>query len=145
MLRGLPGSGKSMLAIQYVMKGYKRVNLDDLRLMIDNGMYTKQNEQYIQDVAQTMTILALQSKLDVIYDSVNLNPYHVKWAKNVAAQLNAELEIIDVDTPLEVCIARDLDRSKGRVGKEVIMNIYNKYVVDGVFPDVGPTTKYVNF
>lgn len=134
VLRGLPASGKSTLAAQLVMQGFKRVNFDDLRLMIDNGFYTKQNEKYIVDVAQTMAALALQSGYNVVFDNTNFNPFHIKWARSLAKELNAELEIQDVITPLEVCIERDLNRNQGRVGRDVIIKMHNKWFVNGKFP-----------
>lgn len=136
MLRGLPASGKSTQALKLVMQGYKRVNADDLRLMVDNGMYSKANEKYITDVMQTMAALALQSGLNVVYDNTSLNPFHVKWARALCRDLRCELEIVDMKTPLDICIQRDLERTKGRVGKDVIMKMYNRYFINGEFPKV---------
>lgn len=136
LLRGLPASGKSTYSAQLVLQGYKRINADDLRVMVDNGSYSKANEKYITDVMQTMAALALQSGLNVVYDNTNFNPFHVRWAKALARDLRCELEIVDIKTPLEVCILRDLERTKGRVGKDVIMKIYNRYFINGQFPTV---------
>lgn len=136
ILRGLPGSGKTTHSIKYVQMGYKRISLDDLRNMIDNGQYSKANEKYIQDLAQTAIALALQSGLNVIYDATNLNSYHIKWAKVLCRDTRTELEIINIDTPLDICILRDLERNVGRVGRDVIMRMYNRYFVNGEFPGV---------
>lgn len=136
MLRGLQGSGKSVYALKLVKQGFKRINGDDLRLAIDNGVYSKQNERYIVDVMQTMATLALQSGLNVVMDNTNLNPYWVKWAKSLCKDTRSELEIVDINTPLDVCIERDLQRTKGRVGKDVIMKMYNKYFINGKLPEV---------
>lgn len=136
LLRGLPASGKSTYSAQLVMQGYKRINADDLRVMVDNGSYSKANEKFITDVMQTMAALALQSGLNVVYDNTNFNPFHVRWAKALCRDTRSELEIVDIKTPLEVCITRDLERTKGRVGKDVIMKIYNRYFVNGQFPPV---------
>lgn len=136
ILRGLPASGKSVHAMSLVKQGYKRVNMDDLRLSIDNGFYSKQNEKYIQDVHQTMITLALQNNLNVVSDNVNLNPYHIKFAKSICKDTRSELEIIDLKTPIAICISRDLVRTSGRVGKDVIMKMYNRYFINGEFPGV---------
>jgi predicted kinase len=135
ILRGLPCSGKTTYAAQLVLKGYKRVNHEDLRVMVDNGIYSKQNENYIVDVAQTMVALALQNNLDVVYDNYNLNSYIIKWAKSLCRDLRAEIEIVNFDTPLDVCIKRDLDRNKGRVGRDVILKMKDKYFLNDKFPD----------
>ena len=46
MTKGLPASGKSTWAKQYLddNPGTKRVNKDDLRAMLDNGKWSKRNE-----------------------------------------------------------------------------------------------------
>lgn len=136
LLRGLPASGKSTHALKLVMQGYKRVNADDLRLMVDNGNYTKANEKYITDVMQTMAALALQGGFSVVVDNTNFNPFHIKYFKALCRDLRAELEIVDIKTPLEVCIQRDLERTKGRVGKDVITKMYNRWFINGEFPKV---------
>ena len=45
ILKGLPASGKSTYAKELVSKGWKRVNKDDLRSMIDGGKWSKKNEE----------------------------------------------------------------------------------------------------
>ena len=136
LLRGLPASGKSTHALKLVMQGYKRINADDLRLMIDNGNYSKTNEKYVTDVCQTMAALALQERLNVVVDNTNFNPFHVKYFKALCRDTRSELEIVDINTPLDICIQRDLERTKGRVGKDVIMKMYNRWFVNGQFPKV---------
>jgi len=136
VLRGLPASGKSTYAARLVMEGYKRINADDLRLMVDNGIYSRQNEKFIVDIMQTMAALAIQSGFNVVYDNTNFNPWHIRWARSLAKETNAELQIIDIDTPLSVCLERDLQRTKGRVGKEVIMKMYTKWFVNDKFPEI---------
>ncbi len=136
VLRGLPASGKSWTAVQYVMKGFKRVNADDLRNSIDNGVYSKDGERYLFKIMSIMIKEALKDGYSVIYDNTNFNPYHIKTCRQIAEQLKVELEIIDIDTPLAVCLERDLQRSVGRVGKEVIMRMYNKWFKDGIFPPI---------
>ncbi len=137
ILRGLPASGKSTYAAQLAMKGFKRVNKDDLRMISTDGIYSKETERYINSVAEAMIRMALQSGLDVVSDNTNLNRYHLQFAKAICKDTKSELEIIDFDTPLETCLQRDLERTHGRVGKQVIMHMYNKYFKDGKFPEKG--------
>src|SRR5207245_9019847 len=49
LLKGLPASGKSTYAKELVLKGWKRVNKDDLRAMIDNGKWSHSNEDIIKE------------------------------------------------------------------------------------------------
>lgn len=136
ILRGLPASGKSTTAAQLVMRGYKRVNADDLRLSIDNGIWTKDNEKTINDLMCIMVDEFLHRGYNVVLDNTNLNPYKVKIALDIAKEQRAEVEILDITTPLDVCLERDLARTQGRVGKEVILNMYNKWCKDGKFPEI---------
>jgi predicted kinase len=137
ILRGLPASGKTVYSMSYVRQNYKRINLDDLRNMIDNGVYSKSNEAYITDLAQTATALALQSGFNVIFDACNLNPYHIKFAKALCRDTRSTLDIIDIKTPLDICIARDLARNYGRVGRDVIIKMHSRWVdSNGEFPPI---------
>lgn len=136
ILRGLPASGKSVTALGYVQKGYKRINADDLRQSIDNNFYSKANEKFINDLMNHMLRTFLSSGYNVVLDNTNLNPYKVKIATDIANSCKAQVEILDINTPLVVCLQRDLDRTQGRVGKEVIMALYNKWFVDGKLPDL---------
>ena len=135
VLRGLPGSGKTTFAKQLVDRfGYKRFNKDDLKEMLDNGFYSRKNEAFITEVMYTMITMALKNKFDVIVDNVNFHPYHLRRCTDIAEKSEAELVIHNFEASLEVCIERDLQRTKGRVGKETIEKIYNKWFVDGKFP-----------
>ena len=58
MTRGLPASGKSTWAKEQVIASggrTKRVNKDDLRAMIDNSVWSKQNEKNILAVRDFIT------------------------------------------------------------------------------------------
>ena len=56
MLKGLPASGKTTRAKQMVELGVKRVNRDELRLMVDSGVYNKDNERLIRKIAENTLI-----------------------------------------------------------------------------------------
>lgn len=128
MMKGLPGSGKSTLAKEkYVSKGFKRVNKDDLRAMLDNSKWSKNNENFI--LAQRNAIIsdALMSGRSVVCDDTNLEPKHEEKLRRLAQDLGAKFVIDYVDTPYEECIKRDLNRLNS-VGETVIRRMYRKYV-----------------
>jgi predicted kinase len=139
VLRGLQASGKSTRAASLVMfEGYKRVNKDDMRAMIDNKVYSKPNERFITETMMLMIDFALQEGYSVVSDNTNFDPWLIQQYREVAAHNGAELIIEDINTPLEVCIERDFQRTHGRVGKDVIMKTYNKWFKDGKFPGIPP-------
>jgi predicted kinase len=61
--KGLPGSGKSTWAKKLIDDHpgqYKRINKDDLRAMLDNGKFSKQNEDFVLEVRNQILLMALQ-------------------------------------------------------------------------------------
>jgi len=127
MLKGLPASGKSTYAKQLEKQGWLRVNKDDLRLELHDGVWSKKNEKEIIKVRNERIIAALQKGSNVVVDDTNFAPIHGKELSRIAEQHNASFEIKFFDIPLETCIERDKNRT-ATVGKEVIMGMYNKYL-----------------
>lgn len=128
MLKGLPASGKSTWAKEQVKlsKGKtKRVNKDDLRAMIDDGEWSKENEKFILSVRDSIIVDALFQHKNIIVDDTNLAPKHEKDLRHIAEELDAEFEIKWFDTPLAECIRRDMLRPNP-VGKKVIRRFYEQ-------------------
>jgi len=126
MLKGLPASGKSTWAKE---QKAKRVNKDDLRAMIDNSKWSKENEKLIIALRDDITFSILEGGLDVIVDDTNFSPAHEKRLREIAEQANADFEVKFFDTPYEECVIRDLQRPNP-VGKKVIRRMYeaNKHL-----------------
>lgn len=134
ILRGLPGSGKTTNALQFVKRGFKRISEADLRWSIDDGSLSKSNNLLLNEIQHIIITICLQSNYSVILDNCNLNPNDYKYVRFLAQEYRADLEFINFDTPLSICLERDLERTHGRVGKDVIMSLYNTYFKDGKFP-----------
>jgi predicted kinase len=132
ILRGLPGSGKSTWAKDYVERnaGWLRVNKDDLRSMFHDGVWSKQNESIVLAARDSIIVTALQGGVNVIVDDTNFNSRHVSEITELAKQYNAYVEVKDFDVDLDVCLARNAERSgKARVPDKVILDMYEKYVL----------------
>lgn len=133
MLQGLPASGKSTWAKEQVQKGngrVKRVNKDDLRSMIDNGNWSKENEKFILTMRNVLVSQALYSdSIDtVIVDDTNLEPKHEEVLRQIAVSFGARFERETFfHIPLLVCVERDAKREKP-VGAEKIRSMYQKYL-----------------
>lgn len=126
---GLPASGKSTWSKQYIKDNpdFKRINNDDLRNMMDNGKYSKENEKFLGLVRNNMISLAIQEGFNVILDNTNLNPYILKSLRAKYSSV-ADIEIKDfTDVSLEECIKRDSLRDD-KVGADVITKMYNDYI-----------------
>lgn len=129
--KGLPGSGKSTWAKQYVDQfpnAVKRINKDDLRAMLDNSGHSKDMEKFVLEVRDSIILLALKNGKHVIVDDTNLAPKHEAHIRELVKGL-AEVEIKDfTHVPIDVCIQRDLERQKS-VGEKVIRSMYNQFLV----------------
>ena len=134
ILQGLPASGKSTYALQLVEKpGWKRVNKDELRAMIDNSKWSKENEKEILKIRDSLISRWLLDGYNVVVDDTNFAQSNIDKIKETVDLINAlkdkniEFEILDFNTPLYECIERDSKREKP-VGKKVIIKMYNQYL-----------------
>ena len=139
MMKGLPGSGKSFAAKKMVNENhglYKRVNRDDIRMMIDNGKWSRSNEKLVKIIRDSIIKQSLSEGFNVIVDDTNLDPSLEVHYKEIAKAHKADFQIIDytaVDKNL--CIARDLERPNS-VGSKVINRMYNQYLAHKETPQV---------
>lgn len=134
--KGLPASGKSTAAKKVLDKNpgkYKRVNKDDLRLMLDSSQWSKHNEKFILKIRDNIILEALRNGQHVIIDDTNLHPKHEERISELVKQFNAEndrkaqVKIKFFDTSVEECIRRDLKRPNS-VGSKVIKTMYERFV-----------------
>lgn len=137
LTKGLPGSGKTTWA-KAMLKAhpykYKRVNKDDLRMMVDDNQYSKENEKIILELRDILIISLLKEGKSVIVDDTNLHPKHFARISDIinSNKLSsiAQIKIQDfTHIPLEECIRRDVDREKS-IGEKAIRRMYNRYLKD---------------
>lgn len=159
LTRGLPASGKTTWAKEQLHKGnIVRINKDDLRAMLNNGKWSKVNEQIVLKIRDQATIAALNKGYSVIIDDTNLHDKHYKRMQEIAKEYsNCEVEIKEfTDVSLEECIKRDLKRENS-VGEKVIKDMYNAFLApkiespkydpkkeDIVIVDVDGTLAHIN-
>ena len=128
--RGLPASGKSTWAKQWVLGDPEhrvRINQDDIRLML--GKYwVPSREKLVQEIQFNAIIEALNREFDVVIDNTNLNNKVLdQFNRLIRTFEDYEIEYKDFfDTPLSVCIERDKNRDL-QVTEKVIRSFYNKY------------------
>ncbi|MGL4758794.1 MAG: AAA family ATPase [Patescibacteria group bacterium] len=129
ILQGLPASGKSTIAKEIVSQtgNTKRVNKDDIRALLDNSKWNRNNEKFVLKTRNFLIEEALKDGFNVVCDDTNLHPKHVQTMKEIAKTTNSQVEVRFVDTPIEVCIERDLKRPNS-VGEKVIKEMYNQFL-----------------
>lgn len=129
MLKGLPGSGKSTWAKQFVAQnpGWVRVNKDSIREMM--GGYKPSKEDLVLQFRDVFVQRALDSGMNVIVDDTNLHPKHEARLRTITKQIDLaiDFEVKFFDTPLEVCIANDLNRPVS-VGERVIKRMWREFL-----------------
>ena len=128
--RGLPASGKSTWAKQWVLEDPEhrvRINQDDIRLML--GKYwVPSREKLVQERQFDAIVEALSRGFNVVIDNTNLN-------KKVLDQFNRLIRTYEdyeieykafFDTPLSVCIERDKQRDL-KVTEKIIRSFFERY------------------
>lgn len=130
LTKGLPGSGKSTWAKQVIdenFNSYKRINKDELRLMLDNGKHSNDAEKFVLQVRDAIMLAAINDGKHVIIDDTNLASKHEKHIRELVKGI-AEVEIKDfTDVAIEICIKQDLKRMAS-VGESVIRKNFDQYL-----------------
>jgi len=139
LTRGLPASGKSTWAVEYVKNSNgkaKRVNKDLLREMVDSGIWSKANEQVILAARDALVNTFLGMHVEtIIVDDTNFEEKHFNAMKNIADQFKTyadsdiTVEYKDfLDVSLDTCLERDSLRAKP-VGEKVIKSMHQRYIL----------------
>ncbi|WP_240509124.1 phosphatase domain-containing protein [Streptomyces agglomeratus] len=132
VMTGLPASGKTTAArkLQAEAEGrMRRVNLDDLRAMLDLPVTERRSwahEQTVLAVQDAAVRAAVDGGFDVVVDNTHMTPHIPKRLKAAVAGL-ATFTVHDfTDVPVEECVRRDAEREK-RVGEEIIRLLADKH------------------
>lgn len=130
VLRGLPASGKSTWAKDFVDRnpGWLRINKDDMRAMMHNSKWSKDNERQVLLLRDAAIEMALRSGYSVVVDDTNFASQHITTIQAIADLAEAAFEVKDFDVPLSECLERNSQRMP-RVPDHVIYDMYNKYVL----------------
>jgi predicted kinase len=130
LTKGLPGSGKSTWAKQQILINpghYKIINKDSLRAMLDGGVYSPKDEQFILKARNQLILLALSEGFCPIVDDTNLDEKHERAIRDC---LHNAVQIVIQDftmVPLQTCIERD-QRRVNSVGEQVIRDMWQRFL-----------------
>jgi predicted kinase len=126
LTRGLPASGKTTFARSLVEQSggrMRRVNLDDLRAMLDPGTprdrKSRAHEETVLQVQDAAVLAAIDGGFDVVVDNTHLVANIPNRLKRVVAG-RATFEVHDLTgIPVEECVRRDAARANP-VGEDTI-------------------------
>lgn len=107
---------------------YKRINKDDLRAMLDNSHWSRDNEKFVLFMRDIMIVEALKAGKHVIVDDTNFGAKHEPRLRQLAKENGAAFEIMDfTHVSIETCIERDLKRFNS-VGEAVIRKMWREFL-----------------
>lgn len=125
--QGLPASGKTTAALDLVRASearVRRVNLDSLRLMLDDNdgsvRHGRAHEDVVLATQDAAILAAVDAGFDVVIDNTHVVPRLPARYKRLLASRDVEFAVIDcTDVPAEECVRRDSERVGG-VGEQQI-------------------------
>lgn len=120
MLVGIPGSGKSTYAKDYIKKNPDTLHLssDKIREELWGSESVQGDPNEVFSLMQSRAVEALKKGTDVIYDATNINRKDRAHIIDICPKF-AKIEARIIWAPIETCIRRDAGR-KRTVGKSVI-------------------------
>ena len=127
VLQGVPASGKSTFARSLALKdkSYVIVSRDAIREA--RGEYwIPEHEDYISDIEEFEIRSAIKHNLNPIIDATNLNPKTIAKWKNLAEELNVNIEFKMFEIDFATALERDSKRERS-VGKKVLERFFRDY------------------
>lgn len=139
ILRGIPASGKSTFAREWVKadKNRVRINRDDIRMSLFGSYWGPEVDEQAVTIAQDQMLLGfLRAGRDVVLDNTNLKSRDVRAVLKNAAKAGAEVEFNDFPIDVPTAVKRDGGRTGRSVGAAVIIDFYQRYTPKGELPSI---------
>lgn len=147
-LRGIPASGKSTYAQQWIMEdpdNRVRINRDEIRAALTGSKANHTREKEVTQLEMQLTERALRAGKDVLSDNTNINTKFLPKTIKMAKALGAEIHHKDFPITVEEAIRRNSKREH-QVPEAVIHRMYSNLGPKGefpVFPGSYPTKMFV--
>ena len=120
---GLPGSGKSTYIKEELPKNIEVINQDSIRVelgIMDNveekKLGNKEQEKEVTRICLERIDKAIKERKDFIIDNTNIKIGRVQNYYDKLKKANANIQIIIIDTPKEIC----KERRKEHIPEKVI-------------------------
>jgi len=149
---GLPGSGKTTWALDYISKNPNtaRVNSDTLRYEYMDREKISKWSQAVEEVVRAQRSLAIRTaafnKKDLVIDDTHMNPKTRRQTMEFCQSLGYAVELVDFQhVSVDECVQRDAQREgRAQVGEKVIRDMYRKFTprpAEGNLPDWQPNDR----
>lgn len=127
LLVGVPGSGKTTYAKNYISKNYNTIHLlsDKIREELWGNEATQGDNNKVFSLMQSRAIDALNNGQNVIYDATNITRKDRAYIIDICPKF-VKVEAHIIWAPIETCIERDANRGR-TVGKAVIDKMLKKF------------------
>ncbi len=134
ILVGLPASGKSTFAKQFILDNpsWVRINKDTLRLEIGGNDSWYKKEKLVFKRERELIKESIDNGINVVIDNTHLNPKTLNDTKDFVESCGGNIvKVIYFDVEVEEAIRRDKERGSASVGAHVIKNMYNTWIKSG--------------
>lgn len=134
ILVGLPASGKSTFAKQFILDnpGWVRINKDTLRLEIGGNDSWYKKEKLVFKRERELIKESIDNGINIVIDNTHLNPKTLNATKDFVESCGGNIvKVIYFDVEVEEAIRRDKERGSASVGAHVIKHMYNTWIKSG--------------
>lgn len=127
ILCGIPGSGKTTYAKNYIKQNFNTIHLssDAIRKELYGDENIQGNPAEVFSLMQKRAVEALNNGRDVLYDATNITRKDRASIIGICPKF-AKIECHIIWAPIEACIERDAARDR-TVGKEVIDRMLKRF------------------
>lgn len=141
LMSGIPGSGKSYWAQHHIDNKTKYISRDEIRfsMLTDEDEYFAKEKEVFKEFCRQID-KAFETYNTVIADATHLNfASRNKTLRNIKTKLD-EINVIFINTPLEVAIERNSKRTGRKlVPEQTIRNMYNSIVLPDELEGINKT------
>lgn len=130
--KGIPASGKSTWAKEEVRRGkgtWKRVNRDDIRAMIDCGVYSPSNEKLVLKVRDLVIQNSVKNGINVIIDDTNIKDKGKNFDDICALVEPLLINVQVIEKPFYIDVNEAIERDSKRpapVGEKVVRTFWHE-------------------
>jgi len=121
---GVPGAGKTTLALKIAEKGFKYINADSIREELYGNAAEQGDKEEVFGLFFKRLEELMKDGVDVIIDNTNLNPKQRKPILDRAERFGyADVQLWLMDVPLDLCLERNKMRERV-VPEDIVANMF---------------------